>query len=192
MRAWTFQFKMRIAAFDVGVVNMVYAVIDAENAHYKILHWEKFSIGNKSSTCFRATDALVRILHRDFARFSDVDVVVVEQQMVTRMTVLSHVLQSWFLSAQLRGDLPSRVVLQSPGKKGKLGSWLARNGHEAIQAEETAHKSYAANKRNAVADARKALEVQDDQRWRDFFEKHPKKDDLADALLHALWFAYGQ
>lgn len=180
---------MRVAAFDVGVVNMVYVVIDTCEDSFNIIHWCKFAIGNKSTTCMKATDALVRVLERDVSRFIDVDAVVIEQQMVTRMTVLSHVIQAWFLAAQIRGDLGARVTLQSAGKKARLGPWLKRLGRAAV--DEQGQHGYAANKRNAIEDARQALSIQTDQAWVDFFENHPKKDDLADALLHALWFAFG-
>lgn len=182
---------MIIAAFDIGIVNLVYVVIErvALPSSYIIRHWRCVSVGDNNTPCERVVKDLVRQLvdARDRGDFTDLDAVVIERQMVLKMSVVAHVVQAFFHMS----GIPS-VEIQHGTRKNRCGEWLRAAGLPSAQPADVAGRSsaYSKNKRCAVLDASQALMLQPDARWIEFYHAKKKQDDLADALLHALWYAF--
>jgi hypothetical protein len=115
----------------------------------------------------RTTVELGRALNAAYARFPDVDVVLVENQMAARMAVVQGmVVQYWVM----RGAPTIEVV--SPTNKLKM-----------LEAGKT---TYAERKKLSVAHTRATLAAL--QLPTSDFDAHKKKDDLADTFLQALWY----
>lgn len=100
-----------------------------------------------------------------YERFPQVDVVLVENQMATKMAVIQGmVIQYWVLKC--------KVEVVSPTNKLKM-----------LNAGKT---TYAERKKLSVAHTRtllKSLGLNETE-----FETHRKKDDLADTFLQAMWY----
>jgi hypothetical protein len=115
----------------------------------------------------RTTVELGRALDAAYARFPDVDVVLVENQMAARMAVVQGmVIQYWVM----RGAPTIEVV--SPTNKLKM-----------LEAGKT---TYAERKKLSVAHTRTTLTKMGLPT--EAFDAHKKKDDLADTFLQALWY----
>ena len=115
----------------------------------------------------RTTVELGRALNAAYARFPDVDVVLVENQMAARMAVVQGMVTQYWV---MRGAPTIEVV--SPTNKLKM-----------LEAGKT---TYAERKKLSVAHTRTTLATL--QLPTTEFDAHKKKDDLADTFLQALWY----
>lgn len=172
---------MRVAAFDIGIVNLVYVVIEtAPPPHdFAILHWKQMGIGTSTSPCDRLVESLTSTTLANMTDFNGVDAIVIERQMSLKMCVLAHVLQTIFI---VHGK---NVVMQHATRKNQCGSWLGSHGMPFSATERTDYRTY---KKRAVQDALQCLLVQGDPYWVTMFNGMKKQDDYADALLHAVWW----
>jgi hypothetical protein len=120
----------------------------------------------KETVKAKTTVELGRALAEAYARFPNVDVVLVENQMATRMAVVQGmVIQYWVM----RGAPTIEVV--SPTNKLKV-----------LAAGKT---TYAERKKLSIERTRALL---DELKLTTAFETHKKKDDLADTFLQAVWY----
>lgn len=173
---------MRVAAFDIGIVNFVYVVIEtAPPPHdYTIRHWKQFSIGSSTSSCDKLIETLSLTMMSNISVFKDVDVVVIERQMTLKMCALAHSLQTLFLVYGVK-----RVIMQHPTRKNQCGPWLSLHGAPSSSVERADYRTY---KKRAVQDAAQCLLIQVDPYWVNLYATAKKQDDFADALLHAVWW----
>ena len=179
---------MKVVAFDVGIVNMAYAVVEkAENDKYRIHTWTTINIGRCDIPSDTLVSRLVQYLHNNAADFREITDVIIERQMVMRMSVLAHVIQAFFLVRNMYSGQSVTVLLQHPTRKNQCGPWLSKQG---LPASANNGANYRVYKKRAVHDAGQSLHLQDDALWVDVFHSRAKQDDLADALLHALWYMF--
>jgi len=114
----------------------------------------------------RTTVELGRALASAYARFPAVDVVLVENQMASRMAVVQGmVIQYWVM----RGAPTIEVV--SPTNKLKM--------------LDLGKTTYAERKKKSIEHTRSMLS---EKGLATSFEVHKKKDDLADTFLQAVWY----
>ena len=185
---------MKVVAFDIGIVNMVFIVLERVNdtvkpvvVNYKIHAWESIAIGRPTAPSETLVGSLLAQLDTFNATgiFDDLNAVVIERQMVVKMCVLAHVVQAYFL---LRTQLPARAVyIQHATRKNSCGTLLDNAG---LAVSATTQATYAVYKKRSIHDAAQALCLQPDSAWHDKFHRMAKQDDFADALMHALWFAF--
>lgn len=178
---------MRVAAFDVGVVNLAYVVIENQDGGgYAILSWKVVAIGNAKSPCEELVDGVVRMLTAHVTDFEGVNEIVIERQMVLRMCVVAHAIQAFFSTRRAAGAALARATMQHAVRKNQCGPWLTANGLPIADVGSAGYRQY---KKRAVQDAAQALTLADGA-WETWFFEHAKQDDLADALLHALWLLF--
>lgn len=174
---------MRVAAFDVGIVNLVYAVVEtaAQPHDFRIIHWKKIGVGKASESCDVLVAALNLAIQANMNDFSGVDVFVIERQMTIKMCVLAHSIQTHFI---LCGG-GARVLIQHATRKNQCGTWLTYHGAPSSATDQADYRTY---KKRAVLDAAQCLLIQEDKHWLVVYGNAPKQDDYADALLHAIWW----
>jgi len=115
----------------------------------------------------RTTVELGRALSAAYARFPDVDVVLVENQMAARMAVVQGmVIQYWVMR-----ETPAIEVV-SPSNK--------------LKGVVTGKTTYSERKKLSVEHTRKLLVSAELPTTE--FDTHKKKDDLADTFLQAIWY----
>lgn len=180
---------MKIAAFDIGFVNMVYVVAEGErdnNHRFDIVHWEQCRVGGPSDPCEKLVAVLMDSLYAARDKFAGVEVVVIERQLVTKMVVLVHAIQAFFIVLSKLQLFQGTVVVQHGTRKNLCKPWLMAVG---LAAADCGRATYHRYKARAVQDAGQALALTD-PKWTDFFHSRPKRDDYADALLHAIWYLF--
>lgn len=177
---------MRVAAFDVGILNMVYVVIELTNQTYRILHWKKIIVGKPDASCEILVHALISEIEASKADFANVDVILIERQMVLKLCVLAHTIQTIFITNGL-SSISQKVILQHATRKNQCGRWLQSQG---AQYSPTGAAKYRTYKQRAIFDAIQCLKLQENTTWLDMFKREPKQDDFADALLHAIWYLF--
>lgn len=141
---------------------------------------------------------LADALHRREHLFRDVDVVIIEQQPAgghnrhsnVRMKVMSHVIQMYFYTSKLHGQMgdATRVTFVSPASKlVDMPREPKEEGDGAEMKRRTISQLYSRNKKFAVTKATELLSQMcaPDDALRNLFEAATvsKKDDLADAFL---------
>lgn len=125
----------------------------------------------------------------------NLDVVLLENQPVLKnptMKSMQMFLYSYFLMRGIiqRPESPVQdVKCYMASNKTKLLAKLPIEEQERIKGElEGVKESYQINKKTSVAIVRYLLAQNESPKWRDFFESHSKKDDLADALLMTIHY----
>jgi hypothetical protein len=182
---------MKVLAVDVGLVNCSYCVVDASCACLPVLerlhelfdagsldvaHLDSVKLGaNKNAAAAATFDNVISFLQAHAASFSEVDAVVIETQMSARMKAIAA---AFYTAA--RCLFPQAAVLfQSATAKLNFADIAA-------YCEGAASGTYAQRKKTSVAVAKKLLAAKVRPEVRQTFLKAKKKDDLSDALLHAL------
>lgn len=181
-----------VLSFDVGMSNLAYCIVRdmpgeanpcAGDLSFEIVGWEVIDL--KASCLDEACRNLPRELFKRIDTMSAVDRVVIERQTKSniKMKCMSHAIQTFFETHLLckprpaTGEFPRMSVdFVSPCKK--LGVYTG----PPVACKIT--NPYRRNKRLAIEHTTKILE-----RYPvhvEYFHQASKKDDLADALLHAL------
>ena len=171
---------MKCVSIDIGWRNLSYCVLIVNEMDYTIDKWEIFDLMpieneiNINTTCL---EDLIKMCAPKINEFIDlflnqsIEIAYLELQPLGPMArniktkTLSHILQTLFIAKNIA------VEFISPNKKLK--------GMER-------GNSYAANKKFAVQKVQELLINND---WLEKFNKHRKKDDLADAFLQGLYSA---
>lgn len=153
---------------------------------YKIKSFDKI---DEMETYSRFFDLL---MERDFC---NVDEVIIENQPSLknpRMKSIQVFLYSFFLINWKQKDIldQKKLVLFSASKKLEL--FFEKLICEEIKENEgdTDRKKYSNRKKNAVAISNKLID--NNEKWKTYFQKNPKKDDLADALVQGLTYLHSK
>jgi len=184
---------MKVLAIDVGLVNCSYCLLEAHGeealvpvlarAHelldaggLELQQLDSVKLGaNKHAAAAATFDNLLTFLRGHAADFAEVDVVAIETQMSARMKAIAA---AFYVAA--RCLFPRAAVLfQSASAKLNFADLAAYS-------DVAASATYAQRKKTAVCVARTLLTARVPPELRQAFLKAKKKDDLADALLHAL------
>jgi hypothetical protein len=187
---------MKVLSIDVGLVNCSYCLLESSrrdlSASLSCLHQglcegsillqelRLVSFGKKATSFHTLCENVVQFVVGQQALMETVDLCVIEMQMTAKMKAISSALY-----AALRCLRPScSVVFQSASAKlsfPDLCSFSEVSGDMALGG------SYSQRKRLAVVLARKLLQAPAiGEDYKQLFLSSKKKDDLSDALLHAL------
>jgi hypothetical protein len=157
-------------SFDVGIRNLAYCVVNADGT---IDEWNVIDLGTGSFE--ERSVVLVNVLYERFGERT-LDMVIIENQPVMKNPIMKSVqmiIYSFFLVAREVGmqTIGNVRLVAASGKNRLCDQILGGKG-----------KGYRETKARAIDATRKLLV---DSTWLEYFEKHKKKDDLADAFLQA-------
>lgn len=164
-----------VISFDCGISNLAYCFLTmSASGKPNILKWENVNLRSMGNIKL-AIESLVNFLD-DNPWMLDVDAVAVEQQTManTRMKVISHALQTYFISKNRR----IRVHFVSPKSKFKCCG--------TKRFEINVKTNYRRNKK--LAEEMTKYLIGDSTELMDYFCRQKKKDDLADSFLQGLYF----
>jgi len=182
------QVYMRVASFDIGLKNMSLCVLDFNKKEFEIKKWTNLSLRGKNISDYtRDTIEKLRMLN-----FGCLDYVLIEQQVNrnTQMKVLSHVVQTFFIS-----DLklpPTRVIFVSPKIRLDSSSLVHGTVVATVKQELGLQNEYSRKefKKLSIAIAEKYLLSERHGYWYSFFVNEEKKDDYADSFVQAISWNY--
>jgi hypothetical protein len=187
-----------ILSIDCGITNFSYCALRRTNKRdkrgrllpvdrgaYQILRWEHFSLG--AQTIFQGVDRLVCELHRrEWMRH--VDGIFVEAQIASnlKMKIIAHAIQAHFVT--LAAETAKRDGKSSPSVQFiEAKSKFEIGKHIALPQKILNDRSRRKNKTKAVYIAGEMLRELGDVPALNFFNKHKKKDDLADSFLQGVY-----
>lgn len=165
---------MFILSFDIGIKNLAYCYSEDD----RIIKWNVIDIQGPTVTdtceiCVRSLDAI----------FKDdiIDQVLIENQPVQKnptMKTIQIVVYTYFIYRKLLGNGTVRnVSFIAANRKNKYTTKFDIN----IECK----TKYQENKKRAIACTKFIVES---SYWEEHFNKHKKKDDLADSYLQTLAF----
>jgi hypothetical protein len=174
-----------VLSFDVGIRNLAFCLVDGrtneEGASNKILMWDVLDI--KAKDMETMSSKLVSMLFELFGT-ENIDQVLIENQPVMKnptMKSVQMIIYTFFVCAREVGMSPiGKVTLVPASCKNKFCDQILKERDPSSIT--TAKSSYTQNKKRAVETTRMMVPTE----WKDFFDSHKKKDDLADAYLQAL------
>jgi hypothetical protein len=209
---------MKILSWDVGIYNLSYCIIEnnKENNENKIIDWDIVNlVDNEEMKKNRNLifENIPRKLHEK-PQLLDVDIVVIENQPSLKnpqMKSIQMILYSYFLilgkvigngekstgyidkidfcsaSNKLKIYDGPEIILEEKSKR-KVKNNEQEKNIELVDKVKTKKSTikYADKKRLAIEHTKYFLEK--NENYKDFFNNHKKKDDLADSFLQGLYY----
>lgn len=187
-----------LLSFDIGIKNLAYCILKyntEDNSDITIIKWNIIPLLDKNEKCKgfpldELTKRMYEQLNKEFYSY-DIDIVLLENQPVLKNPVMKSVQMILFSYFQYQKIMLNREIklikFINAGNKLKVG----RNFNEInYNAEINAIKSkYTRNKKFAILYTNKILiDRLKDSKNNEYFNKHKKKDDLADAFLQAIYY----
>lgn len=187
-----------LLSFDIGIKNLAYCILNynaEDNSDITIIKWNIIPLLDKNEKCKgfsldELTKRMYEQLNKEFYSY-DIDIVLLENQPVLKNPVMKSVQMILFSYFQYQKIMLNREIklikFINAGNKLKVG----RNFNEInYNAEINAIKSkYTRNKKFAILYTNKILiDRLKDSKNNEYFNKHKKKDDLADAFLQAIYY----
>jgi hypothetical protein len=187
-----------LLSFDIGIKNLAYCILNyntEDNSDITIIKWNIIPLLDKNEKCKgfpldELTKRMYEHLNKEFYSY-DIDIVLLENQPVLKNPVMKSVQMILFSYFQYQKIMLNRKIklikFINAGNKLKVG----RNFNEInYNAEINAIKSkYTRNKKFAILYTDKILiDRLKDNKNNEYFNKHKKKDDLADAFLQAIYY----
>ena len=187
-----------LLSFDIGIKNLAYCILKynaEDNSDITIIKWNIIPLLDKNEKCKgfpldELTKRMYEQLNKEFYSY-DIDIVLLENQPVLKNPVMKSVQMILFSYFQYQKIMLNREIklikFINAGNKLKVG----RNFNEInYNVEINAIKSkYTRNKKFAILYTDKILiDRLKDSKNNEYFNKHKKKDDLADAFLQAIYY----
>ena len=187
-----------LLSFDIGIKNLAYCILNynaEDNSDITIIKWNIIPLLDKNEKCKgfpldEITKRMYEQLNKEFYSY-DIDIVLLENQPVLKNPIMKSVQMILFSYFQYQKIMLNREIklikFINAGNKLKVG----RNFNEInYNAEINAIKSkYTRNKKFAILYTNKILiDRLKDSKNNEYFNKHKKKDDLADAFLQAIYY----
>jgi len=177
-----------LLSFDPAPINMAYCLINIDTL--KIINWGTFSI--KDSTNEGSATKLAK--HLDRLRLTDdINVIIVhEQQPRCNMKTITicGLLQMYYVLEKMNEDSTGNIKkIVGHHAKHKINYYQPMEGDEVMPLERLnkLKKGHYRTKQILIEHCRRILKQNnEDQKWIDWFEEQPKKDDIADALVMSL------
>lgn len=176
-----------VVSFDPAPVNMGQCTVDINTL--LIYDWNKFSI--KDSTNEGSCKKLVN--HLDKLKLTDgIDCIIVHEQQprcnIKTVTICGQ-LQMYFVLERMNEDYVGNIKkIVGHHAKYKIAYYQEMPGDEPMPWERLnkLKKGHYRTKQILIEHCRRILKQNDDLEWLAWFEKQPKKDDLADCYVQAL------
>jgi Holliday junction resolvasome RuvABC endonuclease subunit len=175
-----------ILSIDVGIKNLSYCLLDANNNSVKVIDWDNISITDKNCKKIRVEEITECVLETLMGQFNDsfyADVVLIENQPMLKnglMKTVAVVIYTYFNMLKLQFGNVKEVRFISATNKLK----------QIITGDTIANKeTYKDRKKLSIALARQHI-VNVAPQFIEWFENQSKKDDCSDALNQGLYFAY--
>ena len=163
-----------ILSFDIGIRNLAYCYSQDEN----IIDWNVFDI--KGDTVTDTCEKCIKILYETF-NDDPIDQVLIENQPAQKnptMKTIQIVVYSFFAYQKVIGPkVIANINFVSANRKNKFA--------DKFKIDIECKTKYQKNKKTAVACTKQLMEG---TKWEEHFNKHKKKDDLADSYLQTLAF----
>jgi hypothetical protein len=165
-----------ILSFDIGIRNLAYCYSDDD----KIIKWNVMDIqgANVNETC----EKCIRLLDETFGK-DHIDQVLIENQPVQKnptMKTIQIVVYTYFLYSKLLVVQEKRV-----GNVNFISANRKNKYADKYNIDIECKTKYQLNKKKAIACTKILVE---NTEWEEHFNKHKKKDDLADSYLQTLSF----
>lgn len=180
-----------ILAIDVGIKNMAYCYLKRtdkdtsdfffEDKGYKIFALDKISLGEWGHSTEKLVSKLSEQFHDVLDTHGRPDVLVIEKQLAQSSTLrqLQFCIQSFVLG---KYPFSPKVVFQSGKDKLRLCDQI-----DLYNERSRLKSGYRANK---IVGQRTAESILEQCEWSCKLADNKKSDDLSDAFLHALFYAY--
>lgn len=172
---------MRFLSFDIGVNNLAYCFIEDDSK--KVIEWKVVNVIEGTKDFYDISEAFVHFLHEEFF---DLDMsntsILIENQPVLKNPVMKSIQMIVFTFFQMMkyqqyNDMSIRLISASNKLK-------CRNIPDGFQTVSGSTK-YAVNKKKSILMC--GNYIKEDETWKPYFDKHKKKDDLADCYLQAMY-----
>jgi len=153
---------MKIGSFDVGIRNLAFCIFDEENS--KILRWHVDSLPDKTDR--QIQEEVGQYLNQFRAEFMECEKILIEEQppqAKRKIVLVEGILLGFFEALGIHTKrFPASAKVNCPGRE-----------------------RYRERKNMSIEMTREFLQ-KTNQDLLEYFEKHPKKDDLADTVMQAL------
>jgi hypothetical protein len=192
---------MKLISWDVGIYNLSYCILEYDKdtkENSKIIDWDIINlVDNEDMKKNRNLlfENIPRKLH-ERTQLLDVDIVVIENQPSLKnpqMKSIQMILYSYFLilgkvvgNGEKSTSYIDKIDFCSASNKLKIYDGPPIILSKKNKEEETTKIKYSDKKKLAVEYAKYFLEK--DETYKEFFNTHKKKDDLADSYLQGLYF----
>lgn len=192
-----------ILSFDIGIKNLAYCLMYKDNTidnnnNIKIINWDIIQLIEDDVKCKGVSlDAITNVLYNKLQEiFLDYDIteVLLENQPVLKNPVMKSIqiiLYSFFQYEKvLMGRDINLIKFINASNKLKLGKNLSEinNSEDIVKIK----SKYTKNKKLAIIYTNHFLQerlIEEDYiKYNEIFNKHKKKDDLADAFLQGLYY----
>lgn len=163
---------MRVVSFDIGTRNLAYAVVDVGADDMTIADWGLRDIGKKTGL----NEIVPPLTDWLGATFKEWDVVLIENQIGSKMKTIQAVVSTYFHVTKLQ---PAQLVSNVAAKLKFTGI-------------ETANMKYADRKKASVQYVTDRVFARGDNvSHKAWFDALKKKDDVSDALMQGIKYCTG-
>ena len=142
-------------------------LVDKLYKHYSSNVWKRCVKSAKQTSVVDLAPGIASSLHTRMSLWNNADLIVFEQQPDKRMLCVQGMMHMWFVTQGFRCKGVSAVH--------KLTNMVT---------VEDSTKTYKGRKKTGILHAQELVPTPE---LREFMMKHPKRDDLCDAMLQGLW-----
>ena len=172
---------MKYIAFDIGIKNLAYCIINSDN--YEIVDWNILDISTdkKKNKIYEIMGKIIDTLDIN-KHFLELDTILIENQPCMKNPVMKSIqimIFTYFNMKKKEYNNIKNIVLVSPRTKFKC-----YEGPEDIIQFPNIKSAYTIRKKKAIVCCRWMLEQSKINNYLiEFYNNHKKKDDLADSYL---------
>lgn len=184
---------MIYVSFDIGVKNLGYCIIQEQNNNVTIIDWgiitladtkkQLKGVNNISKILFTELDYIIGKLQT--INVERIDYVIIENQPSNLngiMKTIQYLIFSYFDLLRHWDDNVSEVILINPSLKLQNHTYIPAS--KQITEKLSKREKYKYNKLDSIEICQNY--IKDDNILKEFFNKHKKKDDLADTCLQTI------
>jgi hypothetical protein len=181
----------RVLSIDVGIKNLSYCVLNAENDVVHVMDWNNIAITDKNCKKIKIeeiTECILETLMSQFDSDFNVDTVLIENQPMLKngvMKTVAVVIYTYFNMLKIQYGSVKEVKFISASNKLKHVLQESSQGASTSTSTET----YKDRKQLSIALARQHIGIVAPS-FVEWFEKQNKKDDSADSLNQGLYYVY--
>lgn len=184
---------MIYVSFDIGVKNLGYCIIQEQNNNVSMIDWgiitladtkkQLKGVNNISKILFNELDNIIGKLQT--INIEKIDFVIIENQPSNLngiMKTIQYLIFSYFDLLRHWDNNVLEVILINPSLKLQNHTYIPASKH--ITEKLNKREKYKYNKLDSIEICQNY--IKDDNILKEFFNKHKKKDDLADTCLQTI------